>query len=96
MKLSSKLITKILVFLAYYLPFKLMRLQIGDKAPNFKADTTLGELDFYDWSQDQWVILLSHPGDFTLSAQQSLLKLQNYNHYLRKKCKNTDIECRLS
>jgi len=65
MKLSFKLIKKILVFFFVLLTLQANALQIGDKAPNFKADTTLGELDFYDWSQSQWVILLSHPGDFT-------------------------------
>ena len=42
MKLLSELITKILVFLGVLLCFQANALQIGDKAPNFKADTTLG------------------------------------------------------
>lgn len=42
-----------------------MSLQLGDTAPNFKAVTTLGEIDFYEYLGDSWGILLSHPGDFT-------------------------------
>lgn len=39
--------------------------RIGDAAPNFKAVTTIGPLDFYDYKKDQWAILFSHPADFT-------------------------------
>lgn len=42
-----------------------MSLRLGDAAPNFKANTTLGEIDFYDFLGDGWGILFSHPADFT-------------------------------
>jgi thioredoxin-dependent peroxiredoxin len=42
-----------------------MSLRLGDKAPNFKAQTTEGEIDFYDFLGDGWGILFSHPADFT-------------------------------
>ena len=42
-----------------------MNLRIGDQAPNFKANTTVGEIDFHDWLGDSWGILMSHPADFT-------------------------------
>ncbi len=42
-----------------------MPLRLGDTAPNFKAKTTEGEIDFYDWAGDNWVVFYSHPADFT-------------------------------
>ncbi|MEQ8899798.1 MAG: redoxin domain-containing protein [Roseovarius sp.] len=35
--------------------------RIGDTFPNFVADTTQGELDFWDWSENSWTFLFSHP-----------------------------------
>jgi alkyl hydroperoxide reductase subunit AhpC len=42
-----------------------MTLRLGDLAPNFKAETSMGELDFYEYLGDSWGILFSHPGDYT-------------------------------
>jgi alkyl hydroperoxide reductase subunit AhpC len=40
-------------------------LRLGDIAPNFTQDSNIGPIDFYDWAGDSWVILFSHPADFT-------------------------------
>ena len=39
--------------------------RIGDKAPAFKAKTTQGDIDFPKQYEGNWVILFSHPADFT-------------------------------
>jgi thioredoxin-dependent peroxiredoxin len=42
-----------------------MSLRIGDTAPDFEADSTQGRLWFHDWVGGSWVVLFSHPKDFT-------------------------------
>ena len=40
-------------------------LRLGDIAPNFKAKTSVGEIDFYEYLGDSWGVLFSHPADYT-------------------------------
>ncbi len=42
-----------------------MALRLGDTAPNFTAQTTDGEINFYDYLGDGWGLLFSHPADYT-------------------------------
>ena len=42
-----------------------MALRLGDAAPNFKAQTSEGPIDFYEYLGNGWGILFSHPADYT-------------------------------
>lgn len=41
------------------------QLTLGQVAPDFEADTTEGRIRFGDWAKDSWVVIFSHPKDFT-------------------------------
>ncbi|NES23456.1 MAG: peroxiredoxin [Symploca sp. SIO3E6] len=42
-----------------------MTLRLGDTVPDFTQNSTEGEISLYDWAGDSWVVLFSHPADFT-------------------------------
>lgn len=42
-----------------------MTLQLGDTVPDFTQKSSEGDISFYDWAGDSWVVLFSHPADYT-------------------------------
>lgn len=42
-----------------------MAIRLGDEAPDFRAETTQGTVNFHEWKQGSWAVLFSHPRDFT-------------------------------
>jgi alkyl hydroperoxide reductase subunit AhpC len=42
-----------------------MSLRLGDKAPDFTAQTSIGEINLYEYLGDGWGVLFSHPADYT-------------------------------
>lgn len=40
-------------------------LRLGDTAPDFTQDSTAGKISFHEWAGNSWVVLFSHPADFT-------------------------------
>ena len=43
----------------------LARLELNATVPDFEAQTTIGIIRLSEWAKDKWVILFSHPADFT-------------------------------
>ncbi|XP_018572603.1 peroxiredoxin-6-like [Anoplophora glabripennis] len=60
-------------------------LRLGDTVPNFSAETTKGNINFYEWQEDKWVILFSHPKDFTPVCTSELSKIAVYEPYFSKR-----------
>jgi alkyl hydroperoxide reductase subunit AhpC len=42
-----------------------MAIQLGDTAPDFEAESTVGKIRFHDWLGKSWGVLFSHPKDYT-------------------------------
>ena len=53
-------------------------LRLGDIAPDFKAETSLGTVQFHEWLGDSWGVLFSHPADFTPVCTTELGTVANY------------------
>eukprot|EP00753_Platysulcus_tardus_P008270 PLAT15863.1.p1 GENE.PLAT15863.1~~PLAT15863.1.p1 ORF type:complete len:245 (-),score=96.70 PLAT15863.1:84-791(-) len=43
----------------------LASLRLGDVAPDFTQDSTDGEINFHEYIEGKWAILMSHPADYT-------------------------------
>jgi alkyl hydroperoxide reductase subunit AhpC len=62
-----------------------MGLRLGDIAPNFKAKTTAGDIDFHEYLGDSWGILFSHPADYTPVCTTELGKTALLQEEFRKR-----------
>ncbi len=60
-------------------------LRLGDEAPNFKAQTTEGEIDFHNWLGDSWGVLFSHPADYTPVCTTELGTVAKYTDEFNKR-----------
>ena len=57
---------------------------IGDDAPQFKAKTTQGEINFPEDYQGKWVVLFSHPADFTPVCTTEFMTFASMQEDFRK------------
>ena len=65
-----------------------MSLRINDLAPDFNVETTIGNINFHEWIGNSWVLLFSHPKDFTPVCTTELGALSNLNSEFNKRdCK---------
>jgi alkyl hydroperoxide reductase subunit AhpC len=62
-----------------------MDLKIGDEAPNFTANTTVGEINFHEWLGDGWGVLMSHPADFTPVCTTEIGRVANLKEDFAKR-----------
>jgi alkyl hydroperoxide reductase subunit AhpC len=65
-----------------------MSLQIGDTAPDFTAQTTEGEINFYNYIDGHWAVLFSHPKNFTPVCTTEL----GYTAYLKPQFDARDVK----
>lgn len=59
--------------------------RIGDQAPDFEAVTTIGNLKMSDYNKDSWVIMFSHPADFTPVCTTELTAFAQEEEYFASK-----------
>ena len=65
-----------------------MLLRINDTAPDFDCLTTHGKLNFHEWITNSWVILFSHPKDFTPVCTTELGYMSKINNeFVQRNCK---------
>ena len=48
-----------------YKDIAMSTLRLGDTAPDFEQDSSIGRIRFHEWLGDSWGVLFSHPADFT-------------------------------
>jgi len=62
-----------------------MSLRLGDIAPDFQAESTLGHISFHEWIGDSWALFFSHPADFTPVCTTELGKTALLNDEFSKR-----------
>ncbi len=62
--------------------------KIGQKAPNFMATTTFGQIQLKDY-EGKWLVLFSHPGDFTPVCTTEMIAFTNAHTYFQQM--NTEL-----
>lgn len=60
-------------------------MKLNSIVPNFSAETTQGPIDFYEWQNDSWVVLFSHPADFTPVCTTELGRLAVHSSHFEKR-----------
>ncbi|HEA28621.1 MAG TPA: peroxiredoxin [Leeuwenhoekiella sp.] len=60
-------------------------LRLGDIAPDFTAETSMGTVNFHEWMGDNWSILFSHPADYTPVCTTELGTVANYYDEFKKR-----------
>lgn len=66
-----------------------MTLRLGDTAPNFQQDSSIGQIDLYEYLGDSWGVLFSHPKDFTPVCTTELGRVANLKGEFEKR--NTKV-----
>lgn len=62
-----------------------MALQLGDVVPDFTQDSSEGPISFHEWAGDSWVVLFSHPADYTPVCTTELGTVANLKSEFEKR-----------